>query len=392
MTFQEKYVRELAKQEVLLTRKNEKTNDYNGIYDRYKYPVLTAEHAPILWRYDLNPETNPNFMERLGVNAVMNSGAIEMNGKICLVARVEGSDRKSFFAVAESESGVDNFRFWDYPIQLPDTEPDETNVYDMRLTKHQDGWIYGVFCSESKDKESNDLSAATAQAGIVRTKDLKTWERLPNLKSRSPQQRNVVLHPEFVDGKYAFYTRPQDDFISTGSGGGVCFGLCEDITNPVICTEEVVISPRIYHTITEVKNGAGAVPIKTEKGWIHIAHGVRNTAAGLRYVIYVFATDLNDPSKLIASPSGLFIAPQGEERVGDVSNVVFTNGAVVRENGQVLIYYASSDTRVHVAETTIDKLIDYTFNTPEDPHRSADCVKQRCDLIRKNLEYLAGNK
>lgn len=392
MTFQEKYARELAKQEVLLTRKNEKTNDYNGIYDRYKYPVLTAEHAPILWRYDLNPETNPNFMERLGVNAVMNSGAIEMNGKICLVARVEGSDRKSFFAVAESESGVDNFRFWDYPVQLPDTEPDETNVYDMRLTKHQDGWIYGVFCSESKDKESNDLSAATAQAGIVRTKDLKTWERLPNLKSRSPQQRNVVLHPEFVDGKYAFYTRPQDDFISTGSGGGVCFGLCEDITNPVICTEEVVISPRIYHTITEVKNGAGAVPIKTEKGWIHIAHGVRNTAAGLRYIIYVFATDLNDPSKLIASPSGLFIAPQGEERVGDVSNVVFTNGAVVRENGQVLIYYASSDTRVHVAETTIDKLIDYTFNTPEDPHRSADCVKQRCDLIRKNLEYLAGNK
>ena len=392
MTFQEKYARELAKQEVLLTRKNEKTNDYNGIYDRYKYPVLTAEHAPILWRYDLNPETNPNFMERLGVNAVMNSGAIEMNGKICLVARVEGSDRKSFFAVAESESGVDNFRFWDYPVQLPDTEPDETNVYDMRLTKHQDGWIYGVFCSESKDKESNDLSAATAQAGIVRTKDLKTWERLPNLKSRSPQQRNVVLHPEFVDGKYAFYTRPQDDFISTGSGGGVCFGLCEDITNPVICTEEVVISPRIYHTITEVKNGAGAVPIKTEKGWIHIAHGVRNTAAGLRYVIYVFATDLNDPSKLIASPSGLFIAPQDEERVGDVSNVVFTNGAVVRENGQVLIYYASSDTRVHVAETTIDKLIDYTFNTPEDPHRSADCVKQRCDLIRKNLEYLAGNK
>lgn len=392
MTFQEKYACELAKQEVLLTRKNEKTNDYNGIYDRYKYPVLTAEHAPILWRYDLNPETNPNFMERLGVNAVMNSGAIEMNGKICLVARVEGSDRKSFFAVAESESGVDNFRFWDYPVQLPDTEPDETNVYDMRLTKHQDGWIYGVFCSESKDKESNDLSAATAQAGIVRTKDLKTWERLPNLKSRSPQQRNVVLHPEFVDGKYAFYTRPQDDFISTGSGGGVCFGLCEDITNPVICTEEVVISPRIYHTITEVKNGAGAVPIKTEKGWIHIAHGVRNTAAGLRYVIYVFATDLNDPSKLIASPSGLFIAPQGEERVGDVSNVVFTNGAVVRENGQVLIYYASSDTRVHVAETTIDKLIDYTFNTPEDPHRSADCVKQRCDLIRKNLEYLAGNK
>ena len=392
MNFQEKYERETAKQEALLTRKNEKTDDYNGIYDRYKYPVLTAAHAPILWRYDLNPETNPNFMERLGINAVMNSGAIELNGKICLVARVEGNDRKSFFAVAESENGVDNFRFRDYPIMLPDTVPEETNVYDMRLTKHEDGWIYGVFCSESKDTTSNDLSAAFAQAGIVRTKDLTTWERLPNLKSASPQQRNVVLHPEFVDGKYAFYTRPQDDFISTGSGGGICFGLCEDITNPVICTEEKVISPRLYHTITEVKNGAGAVPIKTEKGWIHIAHGVRNTAAGLRYVIYVFATDLNDPSKLIASPSGLFIAPQGEERVGDVSNVAFTNGAVVRDNGQVLIYYASSDTRVHVAETTLEKLMDYTFNTPSDPLRSADCVKQRCELISKNLEYLAKNK
>lgn len=389
MNFQEKYERETAKQEALLTRKNEKTDDYNGIYDRYKYPVLTAAHAPILWRYDLNPETNPNFMERLGINAVMNSGAIELDGKICLVARVEGNDRKSFFAVAESENGVDNFRFRDYPIMLPDTEPNETNVYDMRLTKHEDGWIYGVFCSESKDTSSNDLSAAFAQAGIVRTKDLTNWERLPNLKSKSPQQRNVVLHPEFVDGKYAFYTRPQDDFISTGSGGGICFGLCEDITNPVICTEEKVISPRLYHTITEVKNGAGAVPIKTEKGWIHIAHGVRNTAAGLRYVIYVFATDLNDPSKLIASPSGLFIAPQGEERVGDVSNVTFTNGAVVRDNGQVLIYYASSDTRVHVAETTLEKLIDYTFNTPSDPLRSADCVKQRCELISKNLEYLS---
>lgn len=392
MNFQEKYERETAKQEALLTRKNEKTDDYNGIYDRYKYPVLTAAHAPILWRYDLNPETNPNFMERLGINAVMNSGAIELDGKICLVARVEGSDRKSFFAVAESENGVDNFRFRDYPIMLPDTVPEETNVYDMRLTKHEDGWIYGVFCSESKDTSSNDLSAAFAQAGIVRTKDLTNWERLPNLKSKSPQQRNVVLHPEFVDGKYAFYTRPQDDFISTGSGGGICFGLCEDITNPVICTEEKVISPRLYHTITEVKNGAGAVPIKTEKGWIHIAHGVRNTAAGLRYVIYVFATDLNDPSKLIASPSGLFIAPQGEERVGDVSNVAFTNGAVVRDNGQVLIYYASSDTRVHVAETTLEKLMDYTFNTPSDPLRSADCVKQRCELISRNLEYLAKNK
>lgn len=378
--------------EKLISRKNEKTDYMGGAYDRYKYPVLTADHAPVIWRYDLDPETNPFFMERLGINAVLNSGAIELNGKFYLVARVEGNDRKSFFAVAESDSPVDGFRFWDYPVLLPDTNPEETNVYDMRLTKHEDGYIYGVFCSESKDTSSNDLSAAVAQAGIVRTKDLKTWERLPNLKSKSPQQRNVVLHPEFVNGMYAFYTRPQDDFIQTGSGGGVCFGLAKDITNAEICTEETVISPRVYHTITEVKNGAGAVPIKTPKGWIHIAHGVRNTAAGLRYVIYVFATDLNDPSKLIASPSGLFIAPHGEERVGDVSNVVFTNGAIVRENGDVYIYYASSDTRVHVASTTVEKLMDYTFNTPSDPLRSVDCVKQRYELISKNLEYMKNHK
>lgn len=386
--FTERKDRVFAAYEKLISRKNEKTDYMGGAYDRYKFPVLTAAHTPVIWRYDLDPETNPFFMERLGVNAVLNSGAIELNGKFYLVARVEGNDRKSFFAVAESDSPVDGFRFWDYPVLLPDTEPDETNVYDMRLTKHEDGYIYGVFCSESKDKTSNDLSAATAQAGIVRTKDLKTWERLPNLKSKSPQQRNVVLHPEFVNGMYAFYTRPQDDFISTGSGGGVCFGLAKDIEHAEICTEETVISPRIYHTITEVKNGAGAVPIKTPKGWIHIAHGVRNTAAGLRYVIYVFATDLNDPSKLIASPSGLFIAPHGEERVGDVSNVVFTNGAIARENGDVYIYYASSDTRVHVASTTIEKLMDYTFNTPEDPLRSVDCVKQRYELIEKNLRFM----
>lgn len=379
---------ETEKYEKLITRKNKKTDDYNGIYDRYEYPVLTAAHAPLIWKYDFNYETNPYFMERLGINAALNSGAIELNGKFYLVVRVEGNDRKSFFAVAESDNGIDNFRFWDYPVLLPDTNPEETNVYDMRLTKHEDGWIYGVFCSESKDTASSDLSAANAQAGIVRTKDLKTWERLPNLKSKSLQQRNVVLHPEFVDGKYAFYTRPQDDFIQTGSGGGVCFGLVEDISNPVICTEETVISPRVYHTITEVKNGAGAVPIKTPKGWIHIAHGVRNTAAGLRYVIYVFATDLNDPSKLIASPSGLFIAPHGGERVGDVSNVVFTNGAIARDNGDVYIYYASSDTRMHVATTTIDKLMDYTFNTPSDALRSVDCVKQRYELIEKNLKHL----
>lgn len=385
----EKYYDLAAEQEKLLTRKNVvDTSFYNGLFERYKYPVLTREHTPLHWRYDLNQETNPYFMERLGINAVMNSGAIYLNGKYYLVARVEGNDRKSFFAVAESDNGIDNFRFWDYPILLPDTCPEETNVYDMRLTLHEDGWIYGVFCSESKDTSVGDLSAAVAAAGIVRTRDLKEWERLPNLKTlRSPQQRNVVLHPEFVDGKYAFYTRPMDDFIDTGSGGGIGFGLCEDITHAVI-DEEIITSTRKYHTITEVKNGAGAVPIKTDRGWIHIAHGVRNTAAGLRYVIYAFATDLKDPARVIAEPSGLLIGPRGEERVGDVSNVVFTNGAIVRENGDVYIYYASSDTRMHVATTTIGKLTDYVFNTPQDPLRSVECVAQRCDLIRSNLEIL----
>ena len=384
-----KYYEELKKQEELLNRKNEvDTEFYNGLFERYKYPVITRDHAPLIWRYDLNEETNPYFMERLGINATMNSGAIELNGKYYLVVRVEGNDRKSFFAVAESDNGIDGFRFWDFPILLEDTCPEETNVYDMRLTKHADGYIYGVFCSESKDTSVNDLSAAVAAAGIVRTKDLRSWERLPNLKTlNSPQQRNVVLHPEFVDGKYAFYTRPMDDFIDTGSGGGIGFGLCEDITNPVI-DEEIITSKRKYHTITEVKNGAGAVPIKTDKGWIHIAHGVRNTAAGLRYVIYAFATSLEDPTKVIAEPSGLLIGPRGAERVGDVSNVVFTNGAIVKDNGEVMIYYASSDTRMHVATTTIDKLVDYVFNTPEDPLRSVECVAQRCDLIAKNLELL----
>ena len=383
------YEIESAKLELLINRKNEIDPDfYNGIYDRYKYPVLTREHAPLIWQYDLNPETNPYFMKRLGINAVLNSGAIELNGKYYLVARVEGDDRKSFFAVAESDSPVDGFRFWDYPILLPDTCPEETNVYDMRLTKHEDGYIYGVFCSESKDTSVNDLSAAVAAAGIVRTRDLKTWERLDNLTTlRSPQQRNVVLHPEFVNGKYAFYTRPMEDCIDTGTGGGIGFGLCDDIEHAVI-DEEKMTSLRKYHTITEVKNGAGAVPIKTEKGWIHIAHGVRNTAAGLRYVIYAFATDLNDPSRVIAEPSGMLIGPRGGERVGDVSNVVFTNGAITTENGDVYIYYASSDTRMHVASTTIDKLIDYVFNTPQDPLRSVECVAQRCDLVKKNLEYL----
>lgn len=385
--FEENKATVMKRYEETINRKNVKSDFYNGIYDRYEYPVLTRGHIPPFWKFDMNPDTNPYFMERLGVNAVMNSGAIELDGKFYLVARVEGNDRKSFFAVAESDSGIDGFRFWDYPVLLDDVCPEETNVYDMRLTKHEDGYIYGVFCSESKDTAVNDLSAAVAAAGIVRTKDLKTWERLDNLKTlNSPQQRNVVLHPEFVDGKYAFYTRPMDDFIDTGSGGGVGFGLCEDITHAVI-DEEVITSRRKYHTITEVKNGAGAVPIKTEKGWIHIAHGVRNTAAGLRYVVYAFATALDDPKKVIAEPGGFLIAPIGDERVGDVSNVVFTNGAIARENGDVYIYYASSDTRLHVATTTIDRLLDYVFNTPEDPLRSVKCVEQRCELIRRNLEY-----
>ena len=390
-TIHEKYFELKAKQEEFLNRKNEEKDFYNGIYTRYKNPVLTREHAPIEWRYDICKETNPYFMERLGINAVFNAGAIELNGEYYLVARVEGNDRKSFFAVAKSASPIDGFKFLSKPIELPDTCKNETNVYDMRLTKHEDGWIYGVFCSESKDTKSKDLSAAVAAAGIVRTKDLITWERLPNLVTKnSPQQRNVDLLPEFVDGKYAFFTRPMDDFIDTGSGGGVGFGLCDDITKPEI-DEEIITSKRRYHTITEVKNGEGATPIKTSKGWLHIAHGVRNTAAGLRYVIYVFVTDLKEPWKVIAEPSGFLIAPREEERVGDVSNVVFTNGAIVTKEGDIYIYYASSDTRLHVASSTVDKLLDYAFNTPEDPLRSVDCVKQRCELIEKNNQLLKEN-
>ena len=378
-----KYYELLKKQEELLNKKNKKADFYNGIYDRYENPVLTREHIPLTWQYDLNEETNPYFMERLGINAVMNSGAIMIDGKYYLVARIEGNDRKSFFGVAESDNGIDGFKFWDYPILLDDVCPN-----DMGLTQHEDGYIYGVFCSESKDTSVNDLSAAVAEAGIVRTKDLKGWERLDNLKTlNSPQQRNVVLHPEFINRKYAFYTRPMDDFIDTGSGGGIGFGLCDDIEHAVI-DEEIITSKRKYHTITEAKNGAGAVPIKTDKGWIHIAHGVRNTAAGLRYVIYAFATALDNPAEVIAEPSGLLIGPRAEERVGDVSNVVFTNGAIVNENNEVFIYYASSDTRLHVATTTIDKLVDYVFNTPSDPGRSVKCVEQRYELIANNLELL----
>ena len=388
LMFQEKYKEIMERYEAVVTRKNEKTDFYNGIYDRYKYPVLTRDHIPPFWKFDLNPKTNPYFMERLGVNAVFNSGAIELNGKFYLVARVEGNDRKSFFAVAESDNGIDGFRFWDYPILLDDVCPEETNVYDMRLTKHEDGYIYGVFCSESKDNSVNDLSAAVAAAGIVRTKDLKKWERLDNLKTlNSPQQRNVVLHPEFVNGKYAFYTRPMDDFIDTGSGGGIGFGLCDDITHAVI-DEEIITSKRKYHTITEAKNGAGAVPIKTPKGWLHLAHGVRGCASGLRYVLYMYMTSLEDPTKVIAQPGGYFLVPEGEEYVGDVMNVAFANGWIEDEDGRVLIYYASSDTRMHVAVSTVDKLVDYCMNTPEDGYATAASVETIKKLVAKNRETL----
>ncbi|MFC4388725.1 glycosidase [Gracilibacillus marinus] len=386
----EKYYELLKKQEELLNIKNEiDTSFYNGVYTKYKYPALTRHHVPLHWRFDLDKESNPFFMERLGVNATFNAGAIYHEGKYYMVVRLEGVDRKSIFALAVSDNGVDQFQFIDTPLVWEDIDNDETNIYDMRLVKHEDGWIYGIYCSESKDPDAPefDTSSAVAQAGLVRTKDLKEWERLPNIKTPSPQQRNVVLHPEFVDGKYAFYTRPQDGFISTGSGGGIAFGLTEDILNPVI-TEEKVIHGKKYHTVYEVKNGQGPAPIKTDKGWIHIAHGVRNTAAGLRYVLYTFATSLEDPTKLIALPGGHFIAPYENERVGDVSNVIFCNGAIVNENNEVFIYYASSDTRMHVATTTIDQLIDYTFRTPEDPYRSLDSAKQRKELVEKNNQLL----
>lgn len=384
----ERYYEELKKQEALLARPNRKTDFYNGIFERYENPVLTREHVPLTWRYDLDDEQNPFFEERLGVNAVLNAGAIFHEGKYCLVARVEGNDRKSFFGVAESENGTDNFYFRKFPVLLEDTCPEEVNVYDMRLTKHEDSWIYGVFCSESKDKTVSDLSAAVAQAGIVRTKDLEHWERLPNLVTkRSPQQRNVVLHPEYVNGKYAFYTRPMDGFIDTGSGGGIGFGLCEDITCAVI-DEEKILSRRRYHQITESKNGECTVPIRGSKGWLHIAHGVRMTAAGLRYVLYAYATSFDDPAQVIAEPGGLLMGPREGERTGDVSNVLFSNGAIVKEDGEILLYYASSDTRVHVASTSLERLEDYIFNTPADPGRSVLCVRQRCGLISKNMELL----
>ncbi|MDF1548261.1 MAG: glycosidase [Bacteroidales bacterium] len=370
----------------LIQQKNELINEGNGIYNRYKNPVLTAAHTPLFWRYDLNPETNPFLMERIGINAVFNAGAIKFNGKYLVVARVEGNDRKSFFAVAESNNGIDNFKFWEKPVLLPETDDPDINVYDMRLTNHEDGWIYGVFCTERKDKSKlEDTSAAVAAAGIVRTKDLKSWKRLSDLISYSGQQRNVVLHPEFVDGKYAFYTRPQDGFIDTGSGGGIAFGLSESIEHAEV-KEEKILDPKIYHTIKEVKNGQGPAPIKTDKGWLHLAHGVRNTAAGLRYVLYVFLTDLQDLTKVIYQSAGHLIAPIGEERVGDVSNVVFSNGWIADEDGRVFIYYASSDTRLHVATSTIEKLLDYVMNTEADGLRSNTSVKNIYSIIDKNKQ------
>lgn len=375
--------------ESLISRKNKIIFSPNGIFERYKYPILTVDHTPLEWRYDLNPETNPWLMERIGVNAAMNSGAIKWNGKYLMIVRVEGNDRKSFFAIAESPNGIDNFRFWEYPIHLPDTDPSETNVYDMRLTAHEDGWIYGIFCSESLDPNAapGDLSSAIAKAGIVRTRDLKNWERLPNLISKS-QQRNVVLHPEFVNGKYALYTRPQDSFIDAGNGGGIGWALIDDMTHAEV-KEETIINHRHYHTIKEVKNGEGPHPIKTLKGWLHLAHGVRACAAGLRYVLYLYMTSLEDPTKVIAEPGGYLIAPVDEERIGDVSNVVFSNGWIADEDGTVYIYYASSDTRMHVATSTVDRLIDYCLHTPADGLRSAASVENICKLIEANKYAMA---
>lgn len=385
-TFNDKVSRLFQEHEELITRKNEPVEGGNGIFTRYKYPVVTAAHTPVFWRYDLDEKSNPHLMERIGMNAALNSGAIKWNGKYLMMLRMEGADRKSFFAVAESPNGVDNFRFWDYPVTMPEDVIPATNVYDMRLTAHEDGWIYGIFCAERHDDNApvGDLSSATATAGIARTRDLKTWERLPDLKTKS-QQRNVVLHPEFVDGKYALYTRPQDGFIDAGSGGGIGWALVDDMTHAEV-KEETIIDQRYYHTIKEVKNGEGPHPIKTEKGWLHLAHGVRACAAGLRYVLYMYMTALDDPTRLIATPGGYFMAPEGEERIGDVSNVLFTNGWIADEDGKVFIYYASSDTRMHVATSTVDKLVDYCMNTPVDGLSSSASVETLKKLIDKNLK------
>lgn len=378
-----------AQFEALVSATNCKVVLGNGIYDRYENPILTAQHTPISWRYDLNPETNPYYMERFGINATFNAGAIKWNGKYILVVRVEGMDRKSFFAIAESPNGIDNFKFWDYPINMPENENPDGNIYDMRLVEHEDGWIYGLFCTERKDPNARigDESSAIAQAGMARTKDLINWERLPDLKTPSPQQRNVVLHPEFVDGKYAFYTRPQDGFIEAGTGGGIAIGFADSMENAVV-EKEYIVDEKHYHTVYEVKNGQGPAPLKTSEGWLHLAHGVRNTAAGLRYVLYLFLTDLEDLTKVIYKPGGYFIAPEGIERVGDVSNVAFSNGWILDDDGKVFIYYASSDTRMHVATSTIDQLLDYVMNTAPDGLRSATSVETIYNIVDKNNEYV----
>jgi len=372
--------------ESVIMRRNEKLEHGNGIYDRYRYPVLTKDHAPVFWRYDLNYNSNPNLIQIFGINGTFNSGAILFNNRYLMVVRVEGWDRKSFFAVAESPNGIDQWRFWDFPINLPDIDKNETNVYDMRLTSHQDGWIYGIFCSERKDPDApaGDLSSAIAKAGIVRTKDFVKWERLPDLKSKS-QQRNVVLHPEFINNKYALYTRPQDSFIDAGSGGGIGWALIDSLENAEI-KDELIIEPRVYHTIKEMKNGQGPSPIKTNKGWLHLAHGVRGCAAGLRYVLYMFMTDLKEPWKLIATPGGYFMAPEGEERIGDVSNVLFCNGWIKKDNDDIYIYYASSDTRMHIATTSVDKLIDYCTKSPSDGYRTHTSVNTLNKIVEKNLK------
>ena len=383
MTFKEKVTALRQHHEELLTRKNEPMPWGNGVYEKYLYPILTAEHTPLEWRYDFCEKDNPYLMQRIMMNAVLNAGAIKLNGKYLLIARVEGADRKSFFAVAESPNGIDQWRFWDEPVTMPDNDNPATNIYDMRVTQHEDGWIYGVFCAERHDdSQPGNLSAATATAGIARTKDLKTWERLPDLKSKS-QQRNVVLHPEFIDGKYAFYTRPQDGFIDTGSGGGIGWGLCDDITHAEV-KDEKIIYERKYHTITEVKNGEGPHPIKTDKGWLHLAHGVRATACGLRYVLYMYMTSLDDPTVVIAQPGGFFLVPEGNEYIGDVMNVAFSNGWIKDDDGRVLIYYATADTRMHVAVSSVERLIDYCMNTPKDGLTTSASVETIKKLIRKN--------
>ena len=381
------------KHKELLLRKNEENKSVNGIYNRYDHPVLTAKHVPVEWRFDLNPHTNPFLMERFGINAVFNAGAIKFNNKYLLIARVEGKDRKSFFAIAESDNGIDHFKFWDAPVLIPKANSKETNIYDMRLVVHEDGWIYGTFCTESRDESvpESDQSAAIAQCGLVRTKDLLSWERLPDLKTPSPQQRNVVLHAEFVNNQYAFYTRPQDSFVEAGTGGGIAVGFCNNIENAVI-EKEFIIDQKKYHTIYEAKNGLGPAPIKTKKGWLHLAHGVRNTANGLRYVLYLFMTDPEDITKVIHKPAGYFMAPEGKERVGDVSNVLFSNGWITDEDGTVFIYYASSDLKMHVATSTIDKLLDYVTNTPGDGFCSDASLHTVISIIEKNHQYQSDEK